>query len=149
MNVIELRQTKALLIPDVQALIKRCVEQSNLLCPYGFDSIAKDIVDFVQDPMQFMFLGAEGGAFKSVMAGYLPVGNLFPYPTVVMFYNEGSRALSRATQEACMDFINAAGYTKLLACNTSGRDDNVWQRGLTPEGATSRLVGSLALFEVE
>lgn len=148
MDVITLRNPQALLIPDIQNLLKRAVESGVLLAPAGFDTIAQDIFNFVTDPRQFMILGAEQGAFKSVAMGYLPVGNLFPYPTVVMFYNEGSRALSRETQDHLMDFITSNGYTRMLAVNSSGYADRTWLKGLTPSGASSDIVGSLAMFEV-
>lgn len=149
MDVIQLRRVEALAIPAIQSLLKRAVESDVLLTPNGFDSVAKDLIDFVKEPNQFMLLGAEKGEFKAVILGYLPSGNLFPYPTVVLLYNEGSRALSRATRAKLMDIVVEAGYTRLLAVNSSGRDDAVWKRGITPEGATSNFVGSLALFEVK
>lgn len=148
MDIIELRRIEALAIPQIQSLLKRAVESDVLLTPHGFDSVAKDLIDFVKEPSMFMLLGAEKGEFKSVLLGYYPTGNLFPYPTVVLLYNEGSRALSRATRTKLMDICVAAGYTRVLAVNSSGREDAVWRRGSTPEGATSRFVGSLALFEV-
>jgi hypothetical protein len=148
MNVIELRNPNALGITDIQQLIKRAVESGALLAPGGFDTVAADIFTFVTDPNQFMLLGAEDGAFKSVVLAFLPVGNLFPYPTVVLFYNEGSRALSKATQDKLLDIMLEHGYTRLLAVNSSKRGDKVWQKALTPAGATSNIVGSLALFEV-
>jgi hypothetical protein len=148
MEVIELRRPKALLIPEIQQLLRRATDRTHMVAPGGFDSIATDIFNFVNDDEQFMLLGAEGGQFKSVVLGYLPVGNMFPYPTVVLFYNEGSRELSKATQARLLDFIVSRGYTRMLAVNTSGHRDDVWLKGLTPEGAVSDIVGSLAEFEV-
>lgn len=149
MDVITLRNPQALLIPDIQNLLKRAVESGVFLAPAGFDTVAGDIMSFVTDPKQFLILGAEGGQFKSVVMGYLPVGNLFPYPTVVMFYNEGSRKLSKETQDHLMDFIVSNGYTRMLAVNSSGHSDRTWLKGLTPSGAIGDIVGSLAMFEVE
>lgn len=149
MDVIELRELNALRIPDIQILLKNAVESGALLAPNGFDSVAADIIEFVRDPQQFMLLGAENGKFRSVVLGYLPVGNLFPYPTTVLFYNEGSRKLARATQEKLLDFLMSRGYTRLLAVNSSGKKDDVWLRGMTPEGALSYITGSLVMFEVE
>lgn len=149
MHVIELRTPQALLKPDLQAFLRRAVESGTFLAPAGFDTVAEDIWNFVIDPQQFMFLGAEKGEWKAIAIGYLPVGNLFPYPTIVLFYNEGSRALSRAVGDQLMDFIVSRGYTRILAVNSSGREDKVWMRGLTPDGAISHIAGSLAVFEVE
>lgn len=149
MDVIELRNPKALLIPEVQALLKRAVEAGTFLAPGGFDTVAEDVFNMVTDEYQFMLLGAEKGAFKSVVLGHLPVGNLFPYPTIVLFYNEGSRALSRATGVKLMDFIVSHGYTKTLAVNSSGHADDVWMKGIVPSKATAHIAGSLAVIEVE
>lgn len=149
MHVVNLREPKALLIPQIQQLIHRAVDAGTFLAPGGFDTIAQDLFNFTTDPTQFMFLGAEAGEMKAIAAGFLPVGNLFPYPTIVMFYNEGTRALSRAVQDEVMDFIVTQGYTRMLAVNTSGRADDVWQRALTPSDAKSERVGSLVLFEVK
>lgn len=149
MAAIRLQNVNALVKPDLLALIRRAVESGVLLAPGGWDSIALDIYNFVADPTQFMILGAEDGEWKGVVLGFMPAGNLFPYPTTVLFYNEGSRALSREMQDKLMDILLEAGYTSLLAVNSSGAHDEVWQRALTPEGATATKVGSLVLFEVE
>lgn len=149
MHVVELRNPRALFIPDIQQLLKRAVEQGTFLAPAGFDSVAEDLFNFVTDEQQFMLLGAEDGGMKAVILGYLPVGNLFPYPTIVMIYNEGSRQLSRAMQDHLLDLLVSRGYTRMIAVNTSGHLDKVWLRGLTPEGVTSYIAGSLGVFEVE
>lgn len=148
MNVIQLRRPQALLIPDIQALLGRALASANL-APNGLDSVAKDLFDLVTDDYQFMFLGEEHGKFQSVVFGHLPVGNLYPYPTVVLFYNEGSRALSRHTRDALMDFLLSSGYTRAMAINLTGRSDAVWARGLAPEGARAQILGSFASFEVK
>ena len=149
MNVITLRRPEALGIPDIQDLLRRALDSTHMVAPNGLDTVAQDVINLVTMDDQFLFLGAEKGKFHAVMMGYLPVGNMFPYPTVVLIYNEGSRALSRAMQEHLLDFITSRGYTRMLAVNTSGHRDEAWLRGLTPAGATSEIIGSLALFEVD
>lgn len=148
MAAFRLTNVQALAKPDIINLLRRSVDSGVLLAPHGFESIAQDIFNFVADPSQFMVLGAEKGEMKGVVMGFLPVGNLFPYPTLVMFYNEGSRALSREMQDVVLDILLEAGYTRMLAVNSSGRPDEVWARALTPSGATSEKVGSLYSFEV-
>lgn len=148
MDVIEIRNPYALTVRDVQELLKRAVESGALLAPNGFDSVAEDIFHFVTDQTSFMLLGAEKGSFKSVVLGYYPSGNLFPYPTVVLMYNEGSKELLTATKEALLDNLVAHGYTKMLAVNSSGHTDKAWLKVLTPDEATSKIIGSLAMFEV-
>lgn len=147
--VIELTNPQVLAKADLQALLKSAVEAGSFLAPNGWDTVAPDIINFVVDPNQFMILGAENGEWKGCVLGYFPVGNLFPYPTVVCIYNQGSRELSRAMRDQLLETLLVKGYTKMLAVNTSGHEDAVWQRGLTPQGATSEIVGSLALFEVK
>ncbi len=149
MAVTELRQLNALTIPDIQLLLKNAVESGALLAPNGFDTVAQDMINFVVNDHEFMLLGAENGKFRAVVMGYLPVGNLFPYPTVVLFYNEGTRKLAREMQDALLDFMLGRGYTRMLAVNSSGKKDEVWLRGMTPEGALSYITGSLVMFEVE
>jgi len=149
MDVIELRNLHALGLAEIQQLLKRAVENGPFLAPAGWDTVATDVFQFVTDPRQFMLLGAENGKFRSVVLGFFPTGNLFPYPTVVLFYNEGSRALSRLTQERLLDTILAAGYTKMIAINGTGEPDPVWQRALTPTGVSSKKAGSLMFFEVK
>lgn len=149
MDVIELRNPNALRLPALQHLLKRAVESEVLLSPDGFDVLAEDIFGFVMNPGQFMLVGSEKGEFRSLVLGYEPGSRMFPYPTVIMFYNEGSRALLTATKEKLLDIIIAKGYTKMLGVNGSKRRDGPWLRLLTPKGATSRIVGSMAIFEVE
>lgn len=149
MDVIEVRNPKALAVVEVQQLLKRAVESGALIAPNGFDTVAKDIFEFVTNTQNFMLLGAEQGHFKSVVLGYFPVGNLFPYPTVVLFYNEGSKDLLEATKEKLLDIIVSNGYTSMLAVNGTGHSDRAWLKVLTPkEGVSSKVIGSLAMFEV-
>lgn len=149
MDVIELRNPNALRLPALQGLLKRAVESEALLSPDGFDVLAEDIFNFVIRTDQFMLVGSEKGEFRSLVLGYEPGSRMFPYPSVIMFYNEGSRALLRATKTKLLDILVAKGYTKMLGINGSKRHDGAWLRLLTPKGATSRIVGSMAIFEVE
>lgn len=149
MTTLVLRNPQALMKPDIQGILQRTVESGVFLAPSGWNSVAQDIIDFVMNPQQFMILGIEAGEFKGCILGFLPHGNLFPYPTVVAIYNEGTRALSKELQAALLDHLLEAGYTRMLAVNSSGHEDAVWLKGLTPEGATGSIVGSLAMFEVK
>ena len=149
MAVIELRNPQVLAKADLQDLLKRSVESGVFLAPQGVDSVADDIFRLVTEPHQFLLLGAEHGEWKGVIMGYFPSGRMFPYPTIVNFYNEGSRALSREMREYLLDFIVEHGYTRMLAVNSSGHSDDIWLKGLTPAGANSYIAGSLAMFEIE
>lgn len=149
MEILELKDPKVLMVAQVAALIKRAVESGAMLAPAGFDTIATDIFGFVKDEDQFMVLGAEEGHFKALALGYYPVGNLFPYPTIVLLYNEGSKELSVQMREKLLDMAVSRGYTQVLAINHSGHSDAAWLKGLTPEGVSSKIIGSLGMFEVE
>ena len=148
MNIIELRNVRALLIPDLQNLLRRAVESGALISPLSFDDVAGDIVTFVTNENNFMLLGAEEGGFRAVILGQFPTSALFPHPVVILLYNEGSRALSRGMTDYLLDFIADHGYTQCLAVNSSKREDDVWLRALTPEGAQAYVHGSLCIFEV-
>lgn len=149
MATLVLRDPRALMKPDVQDLLHRAVDSGLFLAPNGWDTVAQDMINFVVDPNQFMILGVQNGKFAACLMGYFPGGNLFPYPTVVCIYNEGDRSLSKEMQDQLLETLLAAGYTRMLAVNTSGHEDQVWLRGLTPEGAKGSIVGSLAMFEVK
>lgn len=149
MEVVRLTDPQALFVPQLAQLLKRAVESGTLLAPGGFDSVTKDIFDFTTDPNQFMLLGAEKGDFKAVVLGFFPNGSLFPYPTVVLIYNEGTKDLSVAMRNKLLDTLVSRGYTRMLAVNASGYTDKAWMKTLTPTGATSKIIGSLGMFEVK
>lgn len=148
MDVVEIRDPRALTVPALQDFLKRALESNALLTPFGFDAVAADIFDMAVNPTKFLFVGAENGEFRALTMGFLPDGNLFPFPTISLFYNEGSRELSREIREQTMDFVVSHGYTRLLAVNSSGHTDKAWLRGITPKGATADIIGSLVMFEV-
>lgn len=148
MDAIVLRNPRALLIPDVMNLLKRAVESVNLCAPGGFDSVAQDIINFVADDQQFMILGAEDSTFKAVILGFFPTGNLFPYPTVMLYYNEGSRELSKVMRDKVYEYLLGSGYTRMVCINMSGYPDEIWMRALKVDGVTAKIIGSMAEFEV-
>lgn len=149
MEVVELKNPKALLVPAVAGLFKRGFESVHFAAPGGFDSVAPDVYEYVESDGYFVFIGAEDGQFKSLAMGFYPSGNLFPYPTVVLVYNEGSPALRVATIRKMVDNLLERGYTSLWAINASEHDTKVWQRlfhrGM---GGTSRVIGEVVEFSV-
>lgn len=149
MDVIQLRNPAALLTPEIQNLLKNAIATNVLLAPGGFDTLAEDLLEFITSPNHFMIVGAEQGHFKGVLMGYFPTGQLFPYPTVILLYNEGSVALRKALQAKYVDIMLQRGYTQTLAVNGSGRKDAAWIKALTPEGAQSEIVGSLMLMSIK
>jgi hypothetical protein len=114
----------------------------DIAAPAGPDSVAQDFYDFTTDKNLFLFLGMEDGASKALLTGYFPASYLFPYPMITLIYNEGSKDLLRSLIRTATDHVLSRGYSKLWALNGSGRKDEVWLRGLTPEYATGKKVAS-------
>lgn len=139
MEVVQVRNPRALMIPEVQQLVKQAVESNIIAAPGGFDSVAKDVFDYVTQEHQFMLLGAENGHFKTLVMGFMPNGNLFPYPSVVLFYAQPktTKALRDATSAKLLDILVSAGYTSAWAFNATGNTDAAWSRFFTIPGRTS------------
>lgn len=148
MEIIQLRNPNALLVPAVQRILKAAIESDALVAPGGFDTIAQDILDYVTLDNHFLLLGAENGEFKAMLMGHFPAGQLFPYPQVIVLYNEGTKALKTAIQQKYIDIMLERGYTKTLAMNGSGRSDKAWLKALTPPNAKASVLGSVMLMEV-
>jgi hypothetical protein len=140
---------RALTNPQLTGLISRALESGALLAPVTLDEAAEDIFEFVLDPDKFMIVGMEHGGPTGLMLGYFSTSALFPYPTIVLLYNEGSRAMARALSKAGLDMINTRGYTKALALNGTGRSDNAWIRFMAPEGTSGKVLGSMISLEVD
>lgn len=149
MEAIELKNPKALSVPMVQNLFKRALESVNIAAPGGFDSVAEDIFRYVQHDGYFVVLGAENGEFKSLAMGFFPSDNIFPYPTVTLVFNEGSRGLLKATVRKMVDIVLERGYTKVWAFNASDHSTAAWKRlFLTPEGYAN-TIGEVVEFGVK
>lgn len=149
MLVKELNDPHALLRPEVQEIMRAAIESGVLLAPYGFDTLAPELADFIMSPEHFVILGTEKGRFEAMAMGFFNTSRLFPYPTIVLFYNRGSAALRKALAAKILDIIASRGYTGALALNGSGRSDEAWIKALTPENVSGRKVGSLVMLQVE
>lgn len=148
-QVILVRNPHVLFVPEVQEVLKRTLASNAMIAPGGLDSVAEDLFAFTTRPDHFFYLGAEDGKFKAVAMGYLPSGKMFPYPTIVAFYNEGSKALARQLKEQLLDRLLKDGYTKVWAVNGTGRPDEVWLRAFELDNKTRGSVkGSLIELEV-
>lgn len=136
MAAILIRNPRALMVPELQNLIKRATMAVSFAAPGGFDSIAQDMFKFVTREELFMIIGVEDGKYTGMVLGGFPNLAIFPYPTIFMFYNEtGVKALKTLAKKT-LDIISEAGYTKAWAVNSSGRPDPVWQRAFTLTGQT-------------
>lgn len=149
MDVVEVTNPQALTVLEVQLLLKRAVESDVLITPYGFDALATDLFNLVTDPRSFLLLGFEEGHFASVVMGYFPNGNMFPYPTITLFYNEGSPELLTATKRKLLEHLAANGYSKALAVNATKHSDKAWSKVFKAPGTTQKRIGSIMMLEVE
>lgn len=139
MEVVQIKNPRALMVPEVMQLLRDATESIHIAAPGGFDSIAVDMYNLVTDDNSFFIIGAEGGHFKSLVLGYFPNSALFPYPTIITFYNKGSPALRRATGAKLLDILLARGYTSAWAVNSSGRSDKAWQHAFEIPGRTKAV----------
>lgn len=142
-TVVNLQNPRALLVPEVAALIKRAVESVDFAAPGGVDSVAEDMYIFVTNSQFFFLLGMEDGAPKAMCTGYFPSSRLFPYPVVSLIYNEGSRELLKEMAKGARDTITQAGYTRAWAINGSGRNDDAWCRLIAPKGTKAKRLASV------
>lgn len=149
MEVIQLKNPRALMLPPVQALLRRATGSIDFVAPGGFDTIARDVFEFVTNDNYFMLLGQEGGEWKSVVMGFYPSNNMFPYPTVVLLYNEGTPALRKATMRKLLDILVNAGYTSAWAVNGTKHSDAAWSRLFELPGTTkAHKIGSVMEIKV-
>lgn len=149
MEVIELRNPNALMVPEVWQLLERALSTRNIMAPGGLSSVAGDLVNYAKNPSRFLLLGAEDGQFKCVVMLELPSSMLFPTPVLTLAYNEGSKELLKTTQKRVLDIVTNHGYTKLWAANTSGRSDKAWEKAFKLAGVVPERLGSLYNFKVE
>lgn len=136
MQAIHVRNARALMVPEVQELIKRATLSVSFAAPGGFDSIAKDMWEFVNSENLFMIMGMEEGRQVGLVLGGLPSLAIFPYPTIFLFYNEGSPQMVKVLAEKTLDILAERGYTKAWAVNSSGRPDKAWARLFTLKDKT-------------
>lgn len=148
-NVIEVLNPRALMVPEVQQLLFNAMQAVEIAAPYGFNSVAEALYQQVVSPNMFMVMGFENGDPKSVALGFFPTSALFPYPTVSLMYNEGNRRTARETQEKVMEIIAGRGYDKAWAFNASGKRDDVWIRGMVPDGVEGSVIGSVVQMRKE
>ena len=148
-TVITLRNPRALMLPNITAIIDRAFTSVKIVAPGGLNTVAEDLFKMINDPLQFLMIGMEAGEPKSVIMGFLPNTNLFPYPTVTLFYNEGSKELLRASKAYLFDTLSQAGYTKCWAINSTGRSDAAWIRVFSDEHVAMKPIGSVIELSVK
>ena len=148
MEVIVLRNPAALQVHEIQHLVKQAIAVNPLIAPAGFDSLARDLYEMVTNPDHFFIVGAEDGHFKTLMIGFFSISQLFPYPTITLIYNEGSKELRELVVRKYIDMKLERGYTQTLAINASGHSDEAWVK-MVPDDFNAKRIGSMYLFEVK
>lgn len=128
MEVVQIKNPATFTIPAIADLLARALAKTQNISDDLRPTVAQDIINMTVDPNAFIFLGAEDGEFKLVFMGFLPVSNLFPHPTVVSFYSEGSRALRELGKQKLIDYIRESGYNHAWAVNGTGNSDKAWER---------------------
>lgn len=149
MEVFQLKNPRALMLPNVQEIIKTAFESISFAAPHGFDSTANDVLKYVIDANFFLILGTENGQFNTMAMGFYPGDMIFPYPTITMFYSRGSKALLQATGRKLVDILGSAGYTTAWAVNATGHKNAAWARLFRLPGTTEiKPLGSVMELKV-
>jgi len=142
-HIVNVRNWKVLTIPQNYRLLQRAVDSLSLAAPGGFDATAPEFYSTVTSDDKFMLMGFENGAPKAVAMGFFPESALFPYPTITLIYNEGSRAVLTELKEALFDTITERGYSTAWAFNGTRTSDAAWIKHLVPERAEGHVIGSV------
>lgn len=143
-TVIELKNPRALLAPEIEKILRAAVASSAFVAPVGFDSVAGDIWELVTQENYFILVGFEEGQAKAVTWGFFPANRMFPFPTITMFYSEGSKVLLAAMRERLLEVLIARGYTTAWAVNITGKSDAAWTKVFSVPGKTKiSVLGSV------
>lgn len=147
MEVIRVKNPATFLIPEVQDLVTKMADKTLRVRPEDSGQIAPDILKIVMDDNGFIFLGEENGHFKLIIIGFLPTLALFPHPTIISFFNAGSRELRDMGKRKLMDFIQEAGYNAAWAANGTPHSDEAWKRVFGQGAVEINRVGTLFEFK--
>lgn len=145
MEVVQIKNPISFTVPEVGELVEKAVKST--LRVENASDIAPDVLKMVYDENAFIFLGVEDGHFKLLILGFLPALKLFPHPTIVTFYNEGSRALRDLGKMKLMDFIQAHGYNSAWGVNGTGKSDEAWKRVFGQGAVEINRVGTVFEFK--
>ncbi len=142
-----LTDPRRLLSPPLAALLHRAIRSTPF--PGGtvppLPELVADVTEFITSDEHFFVLGSEYHKPLALALGFFHTSPLFPHPTLVAAYNEGSIPLRNLLRRKVMDILTARGYTTALAINGTGRPDAAWIRGLAPTGMTGEAFGT-AIF---
>ena len=141
--IVEVRNPALLKVAEFRDLLDRALATLEYPALLEIEDVVKGML---KNPNYITLLGLEAHEYKALSISALPLHKLDKVPQVILFYSTGSKALTRALAQQTVDKIEQKGYNKFWAINRSGRPDAVWQRALTPDGATSRVIGSIMEF---
>lgn len=148
-QVVELKNPRALLAPEVEKLLRKASVSTAFVAPAGFDAIASDLFELVTNENSFILIGFEEGEARSVVWGFFPYNKLFPYPTVQMFYSDGSKELLQMMRDRLLEVLLARGYTTAWAVNVTGKSDRAWMKVFETPGKTKiKVLGSVMELSV-
>lgn len=152
MDIIEIKNPAALAMPDVLRIIQAALEQDPALCDGEFTQCLPELYEVINNPLAFLIIGADPGQpWQAVALGHMPhkSRHLMAWPTCTLIYNEGSKELREAIKVHVLDTFIAAGYTRFLAVNGSGRSDKAWEKTFEHERVKLKRQGTMCWFEVK
>lgn len=139
MNILVLKNPKAMEVPAIKGLFDRGIAKSAWA---GMDGAVDELRNLIQSPTAGVILGEENGCFRGFSLVLLPQSKLDTIPQVIHIYNEGTKSLRRKIVQATVDFIEKAGYNKLWAMDFTGRS-RAWDRAMKPEGWSLKQIGRI------
>lgn len=149
LSAIQLKNPYALLAPEIERILRAATASSAFVAPMGFDSVAGDLFRLVTQENYFIIIGFDGANAKAVTWGFFPADRMFPYPTVTMFYSEGSKAMLGVMREKLLEVLMARGYTTAWAVNITGKPNRAWEKVFTIPGKTKiSTLGSVMQLSV-
>lgn len=146
MNVVQIKNPRALLIPDMQKFFEKVLKAFPRLAPLGLGSIAEDLFAYVTREDYFMLLGMEDKKPVGLLLGHFHQNNMVPYAMIDILYNDGSPSVSKALREKAIDIFTSAGYTKVWASNLSDINDKTWVRAMKLSNIDIQPLGTV--FEI-
>lgn len=149
MQILHVQNPQAFSNPMFLDLFKRALTALPGAAPAGVDGCADEIFACVANKQFVTVVGVEDGEFRCLMVTLLPDNNIYPYPNVFAFYNEGSKALSSAVKTRMMDICLEKGYTTYRTANMTGRSEDVYQRAMKFPGATFTPIGMVYEIKAE
>lgn len=141
MEVIQVRN--GLAFAGLKGLLSRAITSTPLCSQAGLE----ECLAYILDDDKWMLVGVEDAQVRALALVSGPITQLFPFPQVALFYNEGSGELRRALSAAINSTISEAGYDRLIIANMTGHDAEVWARGMLPKGMNYKVLGEA--IEVE